>query len=123
MEVVVQEVEHRGAGEFGGDDGAGEVFALEVAGLRAEEVQGADVFAGHQHGHREDAADLVGEQGGAVDGPAAFVGVGKIGDEDRRPRRDGVQAGTFAEGELELVVGPRGRAAGSKCSAVGAVED
>ena len=93
------------------------------AGLRAEEVEGADVFAGHHDGHREDAADLVGEHGGAVDGPASLVGVGEVGDQDRGPRRDGVQARSLAEGELQFVVHARGRAAGSQCSAVGAVED
>jgi hypothetical protein len=72
------------------------------------------VFAGHDDRHREDAADLVGEQGGAVDGPATVVEVGEIGDEDRAAKRDGVQAGAFAEGELEFVVGPRGGAAGSE---------
>ena len=97
--------------------------ASRSAGLGAEEVEGADVFAGDEDGHGEDAADLVGEQGGAVDGPAGVVEVGKIGDEDRGAERDGVQAGAFAEGELEFVVGARGGAAGSECSAAGAVED
>ncbi len=93
------------------------------AGLSAEEVECAEVFAGDEHGHREDASDLVGEHGGAVDGPAGVVGVGEIGDEDRGAKRDGLEAGAFAEGELEFVVRARERAAGSEGSAVGAVED
>ena len=56
----------------------------EVAGLAAEKVEGADVFAGHHDGHREDAADLVVEHGGAVHGPADFVGVGQVDDQDGR---------------------------------------
>ena len=73
--------------------------------------------------HGEDAADLVGEQGGAVDGPAAVVGVGEVDHQYRGSLGDGVQAGAFAEGELELVVDARGCAAGAKGSAGGAVED
>ncbi len=121
-EVVVHEVEQWDACDFGGDDGPGEIVILEAAGLGAEEVQGADVFTGDEDGHREDATDLVGEQGGAVDGPAVLVGVGEIGDEDRAAGRDGIQAGAFAEGELEFVVGPGGRTAGAESSAAGTVE-
>ncbi len=94
-----------------------------MAGLGAEKVEGADVLAGHEDGHREDAADLMREHGGAVGGPAGVVGVGEIGDEDRGASCDGVQAGAFAEGELEFVVQARRLAAGSKGSAGHAVED
>ena len=63
------------------------------------------------------------QHGGAVDGPASVVGVGEIGHEDRGAQRHGVQAGPLAERELEFVVHARGCAAGSECSAVGAIED
>ena len=91
--------------------------------MSAEQVEGADVFAGQDDGHREDTPDLEVEHGGAVDGPARVVGVGEVGDQDGRAPGDGVQAGAFAEGELQFVVHARGRAAGSEGSAVGAVED
>jgi hypothetical protein len=94
----------------------------EVARLGAEEVEGADMFTGDEDWHGEHAADLVGEHGGAVDGPACVVQVRKVGDEDRALERDGIQAGALAEGELELVVYAGGFAAGSERSAGGAVE-
>ena len=123
LQVVVEEVEQRDAGQLGGDDGAGDLLVLQAAGLGAEQVEGADVFTGDDDGHREDAADLEVEHGGAVDGPARVVGVGEIDDQDGRAPGDRIQARALAEEELELVVHAGGFTAGSEGSAVGAVED
>ncbi len=59
------------------------LLVVRRAGLGAEQVEGADVLTGDDDGHRVDAADLQVEHGGAVDGPARVVGVGKIDDERR----------------------------------------
>jgi hypothetical protein len=123
LEVIVHEIEQGGAGEFGGADGAGEMVPCEVARLGAEEVEGADVLAGHEDRHGEDAADLMGEQGRAVDRPAGVGWVGKICDKNRALQCDGLQAGAFTEGELQFVVYARRFAAGSKRSAGRAVEN
>ena len=71
--------------------------SVQPAGFGAEQVEGADVFAGDDDRHREDAADLEVEHGGAVDGPAGVVGVGEVDDQDGRAPGDGVQARALAE--------------------------
>lgn len=108
LEVGVEEVEKGDAGDLGGGDGAREAVAIEVAGVFAEEVEGADVLAGEDDGHGVDTADVLGEQGGAEGGPPAIVGVGEVDDDDGGAAGDGVEAGAFAEGELEFVVGAAG---------------
>ncbi len=52
--------------------------AGQAAGLGAEQVEGADVLAGDDDGHRVHAADLQVQHRRAVDGPALLVGVGEI---------------------------------------------
>ena len=123
LQVRVEEVQQRDAGQLGGDAGAGDLLAGQLAGLGAEKVEGADVLSGDDDGHRVDAADLEVEHGGAVDGPARFVGVGEVDDQDGCAPGDRVEARAFAEDELEFVVHACGRAAGSEGSVVGAVED
>ena len=110
-------------GELGGDDRAGELLAVQPAGLCAEQVERADVFAGHDHRHREDAADVVGQHGGAIGGPPGVVGSARSSTRTGALRGDRVQARPLAEGELQLVILAGGRAAGAQRSGVGAVED
>ena len=123
LQVAVQEVQQRDAGELRGGDRTGQVLARQLARLRAEEVEGADIFAGHDDGYRVDASDLVGQHGGPVGGPSNLLWIGEVDDQNRNPPRDRVQARSLAEGELQFVVRAGGRAAGSQCSAARAVED
>src|ERR1700738_3533657 len=53
LQVGVDEVKQGHAGQLGGDDSAGQVLSLQLAGLRAEKVQRADVFAGQHDRNRE----------------------------------------------------------------------
>jgi hypothetical protein len=52
-----------------------------------------------------------------------FVGVGEVDGHDPGSVRDGVEAGTLAQGELQFVVDSRGGAAGAERSGRRAVED
>ena len=60
---------------------------------------------------------------GAVHRPSLVIGIGQVDNHDRRTPGDRVEARPLAEEELQLVIHPRGRAAGSQGSAVGAVEN
>jgi hypothetical protein len=110
LEVRAEEVDKRDAGNFGGDDGTGEVLAVERSGLMAEEVKGADVLTGYHDGQGEDCANLLSEHNRAESGPATVVRVDEVDDEDGRSLVDGVHARAFANGELDFVE-PAGRLA------------
>ena len=95
----------------------------QVAGLRAEEVQGTDIFACHQDGYRVDASDLIGQHGRPVRGPSNLSWIREVDDQDRDPLRHRLQARSLAKRELQFVVGAGVRAARSQCSAARAFED
>ena len=123
LQVGVQQVQKRDACELRGGDPAGQILGQQWARLRAEEIEGADKFAGHDDGYRGDTSDLVGQHGGPVRGPASFLRIGEVDDQNRNPLRDRVQARSLAEGELQFVIHAGGRAAGTQCSAARTVED
>ena len=123
LQVGVEDIQQRDAGNFRGGDRAGQTVAIEVAGLLAKEVKGANVFPGEDDGHCVDGADLTNEHGGSPGGPASVAGVGDVDNQDRPLLAHAVEARTLAEGELQLVVSARGCAAAAERAGRGAVKD
>jgi hypothetical protein len=123
LEVSVEKVEERNARQFGRDDRASELLGRQLNGVTAEQVKGADVLAGDDEGHRERAADVVGQQSRPERGPATFGGIGEVDDEDGSSSGDRFQTRPLAEGELQFVVLARRLAAATQRSAGSAVED
>ena len=76
----------------------------QVAGFGPEQIERADILAGHHDGHGADAADPHIKHRGPVDRPAPLCGVAEILHQHRGPFGHRVQARPLPEGELQLVV-------------------
>jgi hypothetical protein len=103
LEVAVEEVQKRNAGNFGGGGGAGQILAGEIARLATKKVKSSNVFAGNDHRHGVHSADLMGEHGGTESGPPDVIRVGEVNHQNRRPLSDRIEARAFSQSELELV--------------------
>ena len=109
-----------------GEDVAGGVGGAATGGAAAG---GVGVGAQPQQGHCRCYVELSTRtlvacfRGGQGVRPLMHFGVGQIGDEDRHAPGDGVQAGAFAKGELQLVEFTCGGPTGTQVADVGAVED
>ena len=67
--------------------------------------------------------DVKVEHRGAIHRPSLVNRIGQVGNHDRRTPGDRIETRSLAQEELQFVVHPRGRAAGSQGSAAGAVEN
>jgi hypothetical protein len=123
LEVAVEEIQKRNAGNFGSGDSACQLLAVEMARLVTEKVKRPNVFAGDDHRHGVHTADLVAEHRGTESGPPTVVRVREVDDQNRRPLSNRIETRTFSQSELELVEHAGGAVARAEGSGRRPVED